>query len=234
MYNVHTHTHTKSTCAIWEAAIYKEKESLYYYLPLIPSLPCWCFCCCLAVAYHLCLWGPQVCTCAFGRQGSWPWRGVGQSTLEGASTTAAATRGEGSAPTLTSRCPCGSSLSAWRVWRLRWSWIWMLIRWAGGFMTLFTIFSFLSLFKPVPYCCCPFSTFVCLCVWVTQRKGERERVVCVCVWQWEIVCVCVCVCGRERLCVCVYVCMCCRIWENYTLRGRWPTYLKKISNWNTF
>ena len=28
-----------STCAIWETAIYKENESLYYYLPLIPSLP---------------------------------------------------------------------------------------------------------------------------------------------------------------------------------------------------
>jgi len=38
MYNIHTPQ--KSTCAIWEAAIYKEKES-YYYLPLIPSLPLW-------------------------------------------------------------------------------------------------------------------------------------------------------------------------------------------------
>ena len=28
-----------STCAIWEAAKYKENESLYYYLPLIPSIP---------------------------------------------------------------------------------------------------------------------------------------------------------------------------------------------------
>ena len=28
-----------STCAMWEAATYKENGSLYYYLPLIPSLP---------------------------------------------------------------------------------------------------------------------------------------------------------------------------------------------------
>ena len=28
-----------STCAIWQAAIYKENESVYYYLSLIPSLP---------------------------------------------------------------------------------------------------------------------------------------------------------------------------------------------------
>ena len=28
-----------SICAIWETAIYKENESLYYYLPIIPSLP---------------------------------------------------------------------------------------------------------------------------------------------------------------------------------------------------
>ena len=35
MYNIQVHT----TCAIWETALYKENESLYYYLPLIPSLP---------------------------------------------------------------------------------------------------------------------------------------------------------------------------------------------------
>ena len=35
MYNIRTHTHKKYR----EAAIYKENESLYYYLPLIPSIP---------------------------------------------------------------------------------------------------------------------------------------------------------------------------------------------------